>query len=94
MNEREPERIIQGVTRLIAEVDFELETTLKDISVLFLSTEIAYLGFCLRPKSNISDHWLSHRVKERTAYVILKWSGKNILPDKRKFPSLELEISQ
>ena len=38
----------------------------KDNSVLFLSIDIAYLGFCLRPKSNISDQWLSHRVKERT----------------------------
>ena len=31
--------------------------------VLFLSTDIAHLGFCLRPKSSISDHWSSHRVR-------------------------------
>ena len=41
--------------------------TVKYNSVLFcFSTDVAYLGFCLRPKSNISDHWSSQRVKERT----------------------------
>ena len=40
--------------------------TVKDNSILFLFSDVAYLGFCLRPKSSISDHWSSHRVKERT----------------------------
>ena len=48
-------REIQGVRRLIADVDFELQ-----------SNNAAYLEFCLRSKSSISDHWSSHRVKERT----------------------------
>ena len=40
--------------------------TVKYNSVCFLSTDVAYLGFCLIPKSSISDHWSSHRVKEHT----------------------------
>ena len=39
---------------------------LKIIQFCFLLTDVAYLGFCLRPKSSISDHWSSHRVKVRT----------------------------
>ena len=40
--------------------------TVKDNLVLFLSTDVVYLGFCLRPKSSISDYWSSYKVKERS----------------------------
>ena len=40
--------------------------TVEDYSPLFLSTDLSYLGICLRPKSSIPDYWSSHRVKERT----------------------------
>ena len=42
----------------------------------FLSTDVAHLGFCLRPKSSISDYWLSHRVKERTGGHFEMWLEK------------------
>ena len=29
-------------------------------------TDVVHLGFCVIPKSSISDHWSSHRVKEGT----------------------------
>ena len=46
----------------------------KDKSVLFLSTDGAHLGFCLRPKSSISDQWSSHRVKECTGgHFEMEW---------------------
>ena len=45
-----------------------------------MPTDDAYLGFCLRAKSSISDQWLSHRVKERGYYKWEpdhdRWSGK------------------
>ena len=56
---------VQGVPRLITDVDFELQTNGK-YNAVFFSTDVAYLGFCLIPKSSISDHWSSDRVKERT----------------------------
>ena len=48
--------------------------TVKDNSVLFLSTDVAHLGFCLRTKLSISDQWSSHRVKERTGgHFEIEW---------------------
>ena len=41
------------------------DTRLKIIQFCFLLTDVAHLGFCLRLKSSISDHWSSHRVQER-----------------------------
>ena len=65
---------VQGVPRLIADIYFELQTNVKDNSVLFLSNNEAHLGFCFIPKSSISDHLLSHRVKERTGgHFKMEW---------------------
>ena len=49
---------LQGVPRLIADVDFELQTNGWRL------TDLAYLGFCLRQKLSIYDHWSSHTVKQ------------------------------
>ena len=47
---------------------------LNIIQFCFLSTYVAHLGFCLRPKSSISDHWSSHRVLSVCRWLF--WNGK------------------
>ena len=42
-----------------------------------MSTDVAHLGFCLIPKSSISDQWSSHRIKERGNFEI-KWKNLSV----------------
>ena len=47
---------------------------LKIIQFCFLSVDVTYLGFCLRPKSSISEHWSSQNVKIRWGgHFEIKW---------------------
>ena len=48
--------------------------TVKDNSFLSTDVDVSYLGFYLRPKAIISDHWISHWVKERSGgHFEMEW---------------------
>ena len=68
--------VIQGVPRLIADVDFELQTTVKDNSVfLFVFWRSTFRIFSDQNQAFLTTGHLTE--SKSVQVVILKWSGKN-----------------